>query len=534
MIYRKYIPFKIGDKMLVFKIITVLSVIISIIFQMKFFMHMFQLNSYNERTQLGWYKKNAVRNIPNVISIAMGISLCIVLQGNDKLVKASLVIFAVFMIVFIAIYHESKARTKKKLVYTMRVKRMYITDFIIILAAIIVGFCMELPIGLLIYGIIYGCIPFIIILGNIINKPIEKAVNNHYIKEARAILKSHPSLKIIGITGSFGKTSVKYYLNTLLKAKYNVLMTPESYNTPMGVVKTIRGSLKPIHEIFICEMGAKKVGEIKEICDIVDPQDGIITSIGPQHLETFKSLDNVKKTKFELAEALPEAGLLLVNGNDENIKAYNYKKPYITYGVTEDCDYFAYDIQVSSKGTAFKVKIKDEECTFKTNLIGRHNVINIVGTIAMAHLMGISLVELKPQVRKLESVPHRLQLIGKNGITIIDDAFNSNPTGAKAALDTLNLFDGTKILITPGMVELGQKEEELNKELGRQAAEVCDYIFLVGINRTKPIYDGIVEKGFDKAKVIAYDTLGEALETMYSLNEPNKYVLLENDLPDNY
>ncbi len=520
-------------------IISALIYLVAISISLKFYMHMFQLNSYAGVTQYNWYIKHLSKLLPSVIVFAVGELLFFlwckleVIYTNEKSLWLYLVPAVTALIC--SLFHIER-NVKKKLVFTKRVKRMYITDYIIVVALLALASWIGRTNagGMVFMAAIYVLVPLIVILGNFINKPVEKAVNNYYINDAKKILSSHKDLKIIGITGSYGKTSVKYYLNTLLKAKYNVLMTPESYNTPMGVVMTIRGSLKPVHEVFICEMGAKKVGEIQEICDIVYPHHGIITSIGPQHLETFKSLDNVKKTKFELADSLPDDGLLLVNGNDENIKEYNYDRNMVTYGVTKDCDYYAYDIEVDNKGTSFSVKAGDEECRFKTDLVGRHNVINLVGTIAMAHLMGISLKELKPQVRKLEGVPHRLQLINKNGITIIDDAFNSNPTGSKAAIDTLALFPGTKILITPGMVELGEKEEELNKEFGRYAAKVCDYIYLVGINRTKPIYEGIIEEGFDAEKVIAFDTLTEALDKMYAMSEKDKVVLLENDLPDNY
>ena len=164
--------------------------------------------------------------------------------------------------------------------------------------------------------LIYALSPCIILLSNLINKPLELSINQYYTNDAKKMLRACPNLKIIGITGSYGKTSVKYYLTTLLRSKYNVLMTPESYNTPMGVVKTIRGSLKATDEIFVCEMGAKWVGDIKELCDIVHPHHGIITSIGPQHLESFKTLDAIKGTKFELADALPEGGMLFLNGDD--------------------------------------------------------------------------------------------------------------------------------------------------------------------------------------------------------------------------
>ena len=189
-------------------------------------------------------------------------------------------------------------------------------------------------------------------------------------------------------------------------------------------------------------MGAKWVGDIKELCDIVHPQHGVITSIGPQHLESFKTLDAVKNTKFELADALPQDGMLFLNNDDENIRAHGSKRPFVSYGIENKSDYTASDISVSERGTTFTVTGPDgEKESFSTRLIGRHNVLNITGAIAAANKLGIPLSELKGQVRRLEGVPHRLELKKKNGVTLIDDAYNSNPSGTKAALEALRLFE---------------------------------------------------------------------------------------------
>ena len=315
-----------------------------------------------------------------------------------------------------------------------------------------------------------------------------------------------------------------------------MLMTPESYNTPMGVVKTIRGSLKATDEIFVCEMGAKWVGDIKELCDIVHPHHGIITSIGPQHLESFKTLDAIKGTKFELADALPEGGMLFLNGDDENIDSYKGDRKHISYSL-DNGDYSAFDIAVSERGTTFKVKAPDGETQeFSTKLIGRHNVLNIVGAIAVSHKMGIALKDLRSAVRKLEGVPHRLQLSDKGNMTIIDDAYNSNPSGTKAALEALSLFNGFKILVTPGMVELGSKQDELNREFGQNAADVCDYVVLVGEKQAVPIKAGLLDKNYDESKIYVASNINDALNHVYAINSQGKkkIVLLENDLPDNY
>ncbi len=499
-------------------------------------MHFFQLNSYRFDTHTKWIKENTRKYLSHS---TIAVIMLIVLLFNMSITVKS-VLLALLLLAAIPVSKPKKA--KKPLVYTPRVKRMLFTE-ILICSIIIVAVAVPAlrtsheTYALLTLALIFGLSPFMCLLANLINKPVELSINRYYTNDAKKLLRQCPDLKIIGITGSYGKTSVKYYLTTLLKGKYNVLMTPESYNTPMGVVKTIRGSLKATHEIFVCEMGAKWVGDIKELCDIVHPQHGVITSIGPQHLESFKTLDAVKNTKFELSDALPEGGMLFLNADDENIRDHGCNRPYISYSVEGEADYVAYDLSVSERGTSFTVKTPEgETAEFSTRLIGRHNVLNIVGAIAISHKMGIALKDLRGQVRKLDGVPHRLQLSDKGNVTVIDDAYNSNPSGTKAALEALSLFDGYKILVTPGMVELGEKQDELNREFGRNAAEVCDYVVLVGAKQAVPIKAGLVDKKYDENKIFVASTINEALNHVYALNSQGrkKIILLENDLPDNY
>lgn len=489
-------------------------------------MHFFQLNSYKPVTQRLWLSKNKNKIIVPVVFAVLSFAFYFVFKLS-------------FIPVAVLAFLSFPKKAKKPLVYTPRVKRMLTTCSVIaVLPVCLVSvFDDSLLYATAVQAVYLAVSPLLVLVANFINKPIEKHINNGYIKDAKRILAQCPDLKIIGITGSYGKTSVKYYLHTLLQAKYNVLMTPESYNTPMGVVKTIRGSLKATDEIFICEMGARWVGDIKELCDIVHPQHGVITSVGPQHLESFGSLDNVKKTKFELADSLGNEGYLFLNGNDENIKDYGCKRPYISYTLEGDGDYNASNIAVNSKGTTFTVTTKNGESEdFSTRLIGRHNVLNIVGAIAIAHTFGVPLKMLKGQVRKLEGVPHRLALTHANGVTIIDDAYNSNPSGSKAALEALSLFEGYKIIVTPGMVELGDKQFELNKQFGKYMADVCDYVVLVGERQAPPMLEGLKEAGYDENKMFVASTIQQALTHVYALNSKGKekIILLENDLPDNY
>ena len=460
-------------------------------------------------------------------------------------VIADILCYLTLYLVFLVYRAMKRLNTKSKLNYTARVKRMIAT--IMVLTAIVLGLCFlisyqaqgEFPRFLTgIFLILISLQLVMNMLSNVINRPIEKAVNQYYINDAKKKLKSVPGLQIIGVTGSYGKTSVKFYLQTLLQGKYNVLVTPESYNTPMGIVKTIRGSLKPTHELFICEMGARHVGDIKEDTDIVHPHHGVITSVGPQHLETFHSMENIQKTKFELADCLPEGGKLFLNGDNEYIQqqAVGYKNKIFYYSEKEGEGYCAKDVAVSQFGTEFTVTAPNgEEERFQMRLVGAHNVINVVGAIAVAHQFGMSLKELKIPVRRIQPVAHRMQMREQGNVTIIDDAYNSNPVGSKAAVETLAMFDGIRILVTPGMVELGAKEEEYNFKFGTYAADCCDYVLIVGKKNRESIHKGVLSKGFPEEKCICVDKLEDAMTYAYSIKgQGHKYILLENDLPDNY
>lgn len=508
--------------------------------------HMLQLNGYKMPEHMKWMRKNFRRYILFIIFLLLGILFLFI----PECIYLLPVLFAADVIV--CIINRPGKKYKKPLVYTARMKRMFVTFAIMtalffVPAIIIFTRRINSPGEELLHSAQTACFlintavcltPLIVPLSNIINRPVEKAIARYYINDAKKILKDMPNLRRIGITGSYGKTSMKFCLSELLSSRYETLRTPESFNTPMGVTITIRRDLKPTHQIFVCEMGARRTGEIKELCDIVDPHDGIITSVGPQHLETFRTQENVVRTKFELADSISPLGKIYLNGDNDLIreKAAEYKNA-ILYGTSDGCDYRASDISVSFRGTAFTVTTPDgDSCRFTTKLLGEHNVLNLTGAVAYCHGYGIPLEKLVLPVKRLEAVPHRLQLVDRGGDTIfIDDAYNSNPSGCRAALDVLGLFDECRILVTPGMVELGEKQEELNREFGREAAKVCDYIFLVGINRTKPIFAGVTESGFPRERVRAVDTLDEAVAEVGRIStDKKKIVLLENDLPDNY
>ena len=303
----------------------------------------------------------------------------------------------------------------------------------------------------------------------------------------------------------------------------------------MGVVRTIRSSLKSTHEIFICEMGARHVGDIKEICDIVHPHHGVITSVGPQHLETFFNMENIKNTKFELADALPKDSFLFLNGDNEYIQekaaAYDNKIFYHSEGATDG--YYAKDIKLSQLGTEFTVVAPNGESErFQMKLIGSHNVINVVGAIAVANTLGIALADLKIPVRRIMPVEHRMQMREHGAVTIIDDAYNSNPVGSKAAVETLAMFDGTRILITPGMVELGKEHDKQHKEVAKVALDTCDVVIAVVPERIKTFVDKFTTEKSVNQEIILVNTLAEARKWLSANSKRNDVILYENDLPD--
>ncbi len=492
-----------------------------------YFIHMFQLNGYHKKAHLKWYCDTLGSSVAKLTPAFIAFVLACI--PNEKCRIASIVLSVIS-----AFFLLPDGNAKKPIVFTARVKRLIFTEIVVFSAFTAVA-CLYTSVGFL-PSLAVIIANFIVLVSDIINSPFEKAVKNYFIKDAKKILASRKNLTVIGITGSYGKTSCKNYLSKLLSPKYNVLITPASYNTPMGVVKTIREHLKNSHEIFICEMGAKNVGDIKELCDIVHPHMGLITSVGPQHLESFKSIDNVIKTKFELYDAISKDSKVYLNYDNEYIKSVNVSDNAVSFGTqNSDAQCVAKNITLSAKGTDFDIEYNGRNVHFSTKLLGSHNVQNLAGCIAIALDLGVDENDVVLAVKRLETVQHRLQIIDGGNITIIDDAFNANPSGTKAALQVLGCFDGLKIIVTPGMIELGQKQKELNEEFGKNCAEVCDYILLVGSRIADEVYNGVIETDFDKEKLLRFDKVQDAVAYARGIvSDRKKFVLLENDLPDNY
>ncbi len=519
--------------------------IIYMILNFKYDIQMFQQNSYRISRFWRWLR-------PNILPAwrLADIALLFVLMSSLLPGPTAPLIAAAYAVVKVVMLMRKKY--KKPLVFTKRVWRLYSLTAIIALAITLPAIISLTPgatylythlgISVALSGIFlvtaFSWVPML--LADILLIPVEKQINQSFINDAKRILASMPGLRIVGITGSYGKTSTKHYLHRILSEKYDVLMTPGSYNTPMGVVRTIREYLKPYNEVFICEMGAKQLGDIKEICDIVHPEMGIVTAVGPMHLETFKSVENVQSTKFELVDALPTDGLAVVNNDFElcaDRKVENVK--CVRYAVTSPApaDYRAENVKYSASGTSFDVVGPDGfRLPLQTKLLGECNVSDILAAVCISVALGVEPDKIRYAVASIERVEHRLSIKQTpGGVTIIDDAFNSNPAGSKMAVDVLAQFTGGKrIIITPGMIELGDEQYNLNRVLGQHIGNNLDVAIIVGEYNREALVDGVKSTDFNTSNLHTVATFNDAQALLHTFLAPGDTILYENDLPDTF
>ena len=497
---------------------------------LKHALQMFQQNHYELYRYSKWlFNRNNLR-----LSVTFIYIIIVLVIGT--LFRKHAALPCLFMTVCFAIYLLYKETNKiyiKDLVVTARVKRQ-----IIIIILLMAGFiCLAMHImkeDLL--GIFVIALSYLLIYPMaLLTMPMEYLIKKHYENEARAILNSQDDLLKIGITGSYGKTSTKNIINDIVSYDRYTLMTPASYNTPMGITRTIREELKPIHEIFICEMGADKVGDISYLMDFVRPQYGIVTSIGKQHLNTFHDLENIIFEKMQEVELLPLDGVAFLNVDNEYIRDYTIRNrcKVVRVATTDvEADYVAKDLHYTKDGSTFTVRINNRNYKFTTSLLGKHNITNILLGIAVAIELGMDIRTIQQRVQNVRQVEHRLQIRKLNNLTFIDDAFNANPEGSKNALDVLSMMSGKRVIVTPGMIDLGSIQYDTNKEFGRYMLGRADEVILVGEKQTEPIYAGLKEGGFDLEHVHIFKTVNEAFVYVYKNFSSADTILLENDLPD--
>lgn len=453
--------------------------------------------------------------------------------------------------VFLLLYFQSEKSVNAKIPLnkTKRLVRLSIT-FILVSALLtfagvsvlnIVAFYIASPIvSLLRYSLI--CLmpiftPRILSLANLINQPFENSIKKGYVRRAKLKLDQSNVIKI-AITGSYAKTSVKEILKAILEQKFRVLSSPLSYNTPQGIALTVN-KLDSTHDVFIAEMGARFSGDIKELTKLVNPDYALLTGVNNQHLETFKTLENVKRTKNELFENLKEGGVAFFcsdNGISKELCGEFKGERYLAGTSGEDNLVFASEVELNKSGVTFTLNVRGEQpvkCT--TVLLGRHNVSNICLASAVAYKLGMSPNEIAMGINRIKSVGHRLELMpNSKGVIIIDDSYNSNVDGFKMAMEVLDSFEGRKIILTPGLVELGKDENLFNYEMGKEMASHADKVIIIGTHNAEMLIKGLVDGGFNREDIMFSKNLSRGNEELNSIIKSGDVVLFENDLPDNY
>ena len=520
----------------------------------------YQIEEYMSRRYLRWVLADWRRALPLRPLAAWIAGLAIGYIRGDA--SGSYLPFMIALVAAaIAAVPPAAGEEKKPLVVTGRVKRLLfgagLASAIAAAAAIWLATSIDGASGAAGVAVTssLGFAPFLLapvwlVAGNALMQPVEAALRRRYLNQAAATLdKIRP--KIIGITGSYGKTTTKSFLRDIMSLRYQIYATPKSYNTLMGISLAINRDLADDYrsEYFISEMGAYVEGEIARICQLTPPDIAIVTEIGPQHLERFGSLENIKRAKYELVSNLPADGVAAFNWDNPYIRemaaeAYPETRLTVSRAVSLDqaraqgITWIATDVSESLSGLTFCARHvpSGEQARITTGIVGEHNVTNLLLCIAVACHEGIPLRDIAVRIRGLQPAESRLVTeTSSAGVTIINDAYSANPQGVASALKVLRMHDsGKRLLITPGMVELGELQEGENHKLGMLAAQSATDIILIGRNQTQSIYEGLRSSDFDQSRVQVLDTLDEAVSWYQQNLRAGDTVLFLNDLPDTY
>ncbi len=497
-----------------------------------------QSSGYSGARTVKWLKKkcnhtfarHSLLGVLCALSSAV-VSLCFAF-AREWAAVAGLAAYAILLPVFI--WSDNKVALRTPLTSTPRLKRLYTLLFLVNAVFVYLGVTLlnfaDYLWGNAIFEILrytplalyaFLLIP-LVLLANILSKVYETPRNRRYIKSAKAKLAAS-GVKVIGITGSYGKTSTKKILTEILSKKYRVLSTPRSHNTPIGIALAVNTAQLENYDIFIAEMGARQVGDIAELCEICPPDFSIITGVCPQHLESFGSVENIVKAKAEILAHTGERALIAADCFDL----------FSAYSCTKECESCISMVVSGCTGTEFDLSLGGAVRRVKTRLLGAHSAHNIALAAQLAFGLGMSLGEIADAVEGLDYIEHRLQLIENNGVYILDDGYNSNVKGAAAALEVLRSFGGRKIAVTPGLVELGVLEESENRELGKRLAGL-DLVILVGDTLISPVKAGYFEGGGNADRLKILPNLAAAQEELKGYIAKGDAVLFLNDLPDIY
>ncbi|HEX6651445.1 MAG TPA: UDP-N-acetylmuramoyl-tripeptide--D-alanyl-D-alanine ligase [Thermoleophilaceae bacterium] len=518
--------------------------------RLHFMLHLFQLEHYEAARLRVWVERRDARVDETLLGPTAGAGTLITVlaaMGADLSVLVSGVVAGVILAGF---GHRIIRRPQAKpLVFTARARRLFAAALAIpALALVLVAIAavagaplwVAAAIGTVVAVLGVVATPELLYAADVAVRPIQELDNRRFVRRARDKLAEIDPL-VVGITGSFGKTTTKVCVAAVAELRGPAYATPASYNTFLGVVRAINEGLTARHRALIAEMGAYRLGDVAELCDLVHPKIGILTAIGPAHLERFGSLDAIEQAKGELAEGIPAGGTFITTADDERClrttERTQARVMLFSAAGSETADLWAKDIEMAEGTTRFTMRHGTDEVTVRSKLLGRHNVANLLAAAAVGVSLDLPLDAIGRALSRVSPPAHRLAPIlnRQAGIVVIDDAYNSNPVGAAAALEVLASHEAQRrLLVTPGMVELGDREAEENERFGAHAAAVCDLVVLVGEQRSRPIRAGLTAADFpdDSIHVVANSSEAEAL--LAKTTRRGDVVLFENDLPDLY
>jgi UDP-N-acetylmuramoyl-tripeptide--D-alanyl-D-alanine ligase len=516
----------------------------------RFFLHLFQLETYKFDRYGRWCRSHLgtlFRWSHAAGAVLLGLGGLGMTVVDPSWVAVAL--FPLWALAFISSRRYRSDREKKPLAFTARMTRLAVATGVLaalpVLGGALYGWTTGSLQGILWYlgGFLVADLgaPLWVGLGAALTQPIETAIHEGFKREARQRLRERPDLTTIGITGSYGKTSTKFIVAELLRQKYNVYATPSSYNTPMGLCLAVNEHVKPEHQVLVLEYGIRYPGDMDELCGIARPDVSVVTTVGMAHLETMGSVDAIAHEKGKLVEQSQDDGPTVLNADDERVDAMAERASGPVWRIStegnEDADISAHNIRYDTSGTSFRVRDDTgTEATFRTRLLGVHNVTNVLLAVAVGRALGLRLRQMAHAAERLEPIEHRLQLRQRGDITVIDDAFNSNPVGARNAVEILGAMNGgRRVIVTPGMVELGDRHWEENKAFGAHIARHdIDLAVLVGEEQTAPIQAGLAEADFPEDRIRVFDSLFDAQDFLDRSLGAGDVVLYENDLPDQY
>ncbi len=516
----------------------------------RFFLHIFQLETYKFDRYGRWladHLSTVVRLSHAVGAGLLGLAAVgFAYSPSDWIAVGLLPLWA---LAFISSRRYRSDEEKKPLAFTARMTRLAVATGVVAVLPVVLGavygWLRGDPSGFFWYllGFLITDLgaPLWVALGASLTHPIETIIQEGFKRQARQHLADRPDLSVVGITGSYGKTSTKFIVAELLRQKYNVYATPSSYNTPMGLCLAVNEHLKPEHQVLVLEYGIRYPGDIDELCDIARPNLSVVTTIGVAHLETMGSIDAIADEKGKLVEYTTADGPTVLNADDDRVDAMAERANGPVWRISTEgnpeADITAQNIHYDTSGTSFSVTDDTgTTATFQTRLLGVHNVTNVLLAVAVGRSMGLRLRQMAHAAERIEPIEHRLQLRERGDVTIIDDAFNSNPVGARNAVDILGrMKDGRRVIVTPGMVEMGDRQWAENKTLGTHIADNdIDLAVLIGDEQTAAIREGLAESNYPDDRVKVFGSLFDAQDFLKQYLRSGDVVLYENDLPDQY